>query len=61
MKEGMKILVGIDGSEYSMWALVEASNVAKRFLGSVKAITVKARNGKRCGENSAEGTKVFGN
>jgi len=40
MKEGMKILVGIDGSEHSMWVLVEASNVAKKFAGSLKAITV---------------------
>lgn len=40
MKEGIRILVGIDGSEHSMWVLVEASNVAKKFSGSVKAITV---------------------
>lgn len=36
----MKILVGIDGSEHSMWVLVEASNIAKKFSGSLKAITV---------------------
>ena len=39
MKEGMRILVGIDGSQHSMWVLVEACNVAKKFSGSVKAIT----------------------
>ncbi len=36
----MKILVGIDGSEHSTWALVEAINIAKRFSGSVKGIIV---------------------
>jgi len=36
----MKILVGIDGSEHSKAALVEALNVAKKFSGFVKVITV---------------------
>ena len=36
----MKILVGIDGSDHSKAALIEAINVAKNFSGSVKVITV---------------------
>lgn len=36
----MKILVGIDGSEHSMWALLEAVKIAKRFSGFVKVIIV---------------------
>jgi len=40
MKDKMKILVGIDGSEHSKAALIEALNVAKKFSGFVKVITV---------------------
>ncbi len=40
MKEKMKILVGLDGSDYSTWALVEAISIAKKFSGHVKVITV---------------------
>jgi len=40
MKNKMKILVGIDGSDHSKAALIEAINVAKNFSGSVKVITV---------------------
>ncbi|MGQ9460918.1 MAG: universal stress protein [Candidatus Bathyarchaeaceae archaeon] len=40
MKDKMKILVGIDGSEHSKAALMEALNVAKKFSGSIKVITV---------------------
>jgi nucleotide-binding universal stress UspA family protein len=40
MKDEMKILVGIDGSEHSKWALIEAINVAKKFSGFIKVITV---------------------
>jgi nucleotide-binding universal stress UspA family protein len=40
MKNKMKILVGVDGSEHSRWALMEAINIAKEFLGFVKVITV---------------------
>ena len=36
----MKILVGIDGSEHSKWALIEAINVAKKFSGFIKVITI---------------------
>jgi len=40
MKDEMKILVGIDGSDHSKWALIEAINVAKKFSGLIKVITV---------------------
>jgi len=40
MKDEMKILVGIDGSDHSKNALKEAINVAKKFSGSIKVITV---------------------
>ena len=36
----MKILVGIDGSDHSKEALIEAINVAKKFSGFIKVITV---------------------
>lgn len=40
MKDKMKILVGVDNSEHSMWALLEAINIAKKFSGSIKIVTV---------------------
>jgi nucleotide-binding universal stress UspA family protein len=40
MKAKMKILVGIDGSEHSKNALKEDINLAKKFAGSIKVITV---------------------
>ena len=43
MKEKMKILVGVDGSDYSTWALMEAISIAKKFSGHVKVITVHKR------------------
>lgn len=43
MKDKMKILVGIDGSEHSKEALIEALKIAKKFSGFVKVITVYER------------------
>jgi len=40
MKDKMKILVGVDGSRHSKKALIEAINVAKKFSGFIKAVTV---------------------
>jgi len=40
MHDRMKILVGTDGSEHSKKAFIEAVNIAKRFSGFVKVITV---------------------
>jgi len=46
MKDKMKILVGVDGSDYSTWALMEAISIAKKFSGHVKVITVYKRGHK---------------
>jgi nucleotide-binding universal stress UspA family protein len=43
MKDKMKILVGIDGSEHSKRALTEALKVAKKFSAFVKVINVYTR------------------
>ena len=43
MKEKMRILVGVDGSDNSTWALMEAISIAKKFSGHVKVITVYKR------------------
>jgi len=59
MKEKMKILVGIDGSEYSMGALVEASNVAKKFSGFVKVVTVYRRGMEEEAEKIRQNAKRF--
>jgi nucleotide-binding universal stress UspA family protein len=40
MKDKMKILVGVDGSDLSTWALIESISIAKKFSGHVKVITV---------------------
>jgi len=40
MKDNMRTLVGIDGSDHSLWALIEAINVTKRFSGFLKVIIV---------------------
>lgn len=40
MKDKIKILVGIDGSDHSLWALMEAISIAKKFSGTIKAVTV---------------------
>ncbi|HUU87514.1 MAG TPA: universal stress protein [Candidatus Glassbacteria bacterium] len=43
MKEKMKILVGVDGSDNSTWALMESISIAKKFSGHIKVITVYKR------------------
>lgn len=40
MKDNLKILVGIDGSEHSEKALIEATSIAKKCLGFIKVVTV---------------------
>lgn len=40
MKENMKILVGVDGSDASTLALMEAISLAQQFRGNLKVITV---------------------
>jgi len=46
MKKNMKILVGVDGSNNSTWALMEAISIAKRYSGHIKVITVYKRGKK---------------
>ena len=41
----MRILVGVDGSDNSTWALMEAISIAKKFSGHVKVITIYKRGG----------------
>jgi nucleotide-binding universal stress UspA family protein len=43
MKNKIRILVGVDGSNHSDRALFAAANIGKRFSGSVKVITVYGR------------------
>ncbi len=43
MINNMKILVGIDGSDHSKKALMEAITLAKKFSGSIKVISVYKR------------------
>jgi nucleotide-binding universal stress UspA family protein len=43
MISNMKILVGIDGSDHSKKALMEAITIAKKFSGSIKVISVYKR------------------
>jgi nucleotide-binding universal stress UspA family protein len=50
MNGNVKILVGIDGSDHSKKALMEAITIAKKFSGSIKVISVH----KRGMENKAE-------
>jgi len=45
MKTNMKIVVGVDGSDNSTWALMEAVSIGKKFSGHVKVITVYKRGG----------------
>ena len=40
MDQGKKILVGVDGSEHSKMALLEAITLAKKIPGFIKAVTV---------------------
>ncbi len=59
MKEKMKILVGIDGSEHSKNALKEAINVAKKFSGSIKVMTVYKRGMDKEAEKLLEEAEQF--
>lgn len=46
MKDNIKILVGLDGSNHSTWALLESISIAKKFSGSIKAITIYKQGNK---------------
>ncbi len=59
MKDGMRILVGIDGSDHSLWALMEAINIAKRFSGFLKVITIYSRGKDEEGERIQQKTMQY--
>lgn len=59
MKDNMRILVGIDGSDHSLWALMEAINIAKRFTGFLKVITVYKQGREEDAEKSRQKTKQY--
>ncbi len=59
MKNGMRILVGIDGSEHSKRALMEATKIAKKFSGSIKVIIVYAQGKAEEAENFLEETEQY--
>jgi nucleotide-binding universal stress UspA family protein len=51
MKDKIRILVGVDGSNNSDRALLEAVAIAKKFMGFIKIITVYGRGReKKAGE-----------
>lgn len=57
MKDKMRILVGIDGSDHSTWALLEAINIAKRYAGFIKVITVYKKDEEEKAEKIKQKTK----
>jgi nucleotide-binding universal stress UspA family protein len=59
MKENMKVLVGIDGSDHSLWALLEAINITKKFSGSIKVITVYAQGKEEEAEKIRQKTERY--
>jgi len=59
MKENIKILVGIDGSDHSLWALLEAINITKKFSGSIKVITVYAQGKEEEAEKIRQKTERY--
>ncbi|MCW3980278.1 MAG: universal stress protein [Candidatus Bathyarchaeota archaeon] len=59
MKDNMRILVGIDGSDHSLWALMEAINIAKKFSGFLKVITVYRQGKQEDAERSQQKTQQY--
>ena len=60
MKDGARILVGIDGSEHSKEALLEAIDLAKRCSGFIKVINLYKQGwGERSGEVVAEAEELL--
>ena len=55
----MKVLVGIDGSDHSLWALLEAINITKKFSGSIKVITVYAQGKEEEAEKIRQKTERY--
>ena len=59
MKDNLRILVGIDGSNHSDRALLEAVTLAKKFSGSVKVITVYGRGMEKKAREILEHAKFY--
>ncbi len=59
MKEKIRILVGIDGSNHSDRALFEAVTIAKKFSGFVKVITVYGRGKEKEAKKILEHSKFY--
>jgi nucleotide-binding universal stress UspA family protein len=59
MKDNLRILVGIDGSNHSDRALLEATTLAKKFSGSVKVITVYGRGMEKKAKAILEHAKFY--
>jgi nucleotide-binding universal stress UspA family protein len=59
VKDKVRILVGVDGSNNSKRALVEAVSCAKNFSGSVKVITVYKRGMAEKAEEILEEAKQY--
>jgi nucleotide-binding universal stress UspA family protein len=59
MKDRIRILVGIDGSNYSDRALHEAVTIAKKFSGFVKVITVYRRGKEKKAKKILEHAKFY--
>jgi nucleotide-binding universal stress UspA family protein len=59
MKDRIRILVGVDGSNHSDRALLEAATVAKRFAGSVKVITVYGKGMEKKAKEILEHAKLY--
>ena len=59
MNDKIKILVGVDGSNHSDRALLEAVTIAKRFSGSVKVMTVYGRGMEKKANEIIEHAKFY--
>jgi nucleotide-binding universal stress UspA family protein len=59
MKDRIRILVGVDGSNHSDRALLEAATIAKRFCGSVRVMTVYGRGMEKKANEILEHAKLY--
>ena len=59
MIDGMRILVGVDGSAAADNAFKEAVAIAEKFSGSIQAITVYAQGMEQKAEEILEGAQQF--
>jgi nucleotide-binding universal stress UspA family protein len=59
MKDKIRILVGVDGSNHSDRALLEAVTIAKKFSGFIKIITVYGRGMEKKAKEVIEHAKFY--